>query len=98
MRLGANHAGQQQGDDEEYVALTKKGKGRAKKSSSGGTTSKGEKKRDMSKVKCFACHKLGHYASLCPNMMKKPQVAASAEVDELWHRRMAHLHHGTFNV
>jgi hypothetical protein len=35
----------------------------------------------MSKVKCFACHKMGHYAGQCPNKKKK-QVAASMEVDE----------------
>jgi hypothetical protein len=48
MRLESNHAGQQQDDDEENVALTGKGKGRAKKSFNGGATSKGDKKRDMS--------------------------------------------------
>jgi hypothetical protein len=23
-------------------------------------------KKDLSKIKCFACHKYGHYASQCP--------------------------------
>jgi hypothetical protein len=42
------------------------------------------KKKDMSKVRCLACHKTGHYASQCPNKKKKPEpvVSASAEVVE----------------
>ena len=35
----------------------------------------------MSKVKCFACHKFGHYVVQCPNKKKK-QVAASADMEE----------------
>jgi hypothetical protein len=42
--------------------------------------------RDMSKVRCFACHKTGHYASKCPKKKKKkkePKVATttSPEMD-----------------
>jgi hypothetical protein len=74
-------------EDEENLALAGKGKFRGKKGPSGGQTSKGEKKKDFSKVKCFACHKPGHFASQCPNKKKgnkKSQMAASAstEVDE----------------
>jgi hypothetical protein len=41
-------------------------------------------KKDLSKVKCFACHKLGHYASQCPQWKKGrgKQQASSIEVDE----------------
>jgi hypothetical protein len=35
----------------------------------------------MSKVKCFACHKFGHYAGQCPNKKKK-QTVALAKVEE----------------
>jgi hypothetical protein len=37
----------------------------------------------MSKVKCFACHKFGHYAGQCPNKKKK-QTTASTEVEEFF--------------
>jgi hypothetical protein len=63
--------------DEEGLALASKGKGKKKKG--------GKKKNiDFSKVKCFQCHKMGHFASQCPEKKKKdkPQMAASAAVDE----------------
>lgn len=43
------------------------------------------KKKDMGKVKCFACHKIGHYASQCPSRKKgkgKAWVATSTKVEE----------------
>lgn len=69
------------GNDED-VALTAKGKMKSKKGPKGGAKRKGEWKRDMSRVKCFACQKFGHYAVQCSNKKKKKQVATSAEVDE----------------
>jgi hypothetical protein len=41
------------------------------------------KKKDLSKVKCFACHEHGHYASQCPQQKKgsRKQHASSIEVD-----------------
>jgi hypothetical protein len=63
------------GADDKNVALVVKGN---------------EKKKDMSKVRCFACHKTGHYASQCLNKKKKkkskPEVSASAEVEEFVER------------
>jgi hypothetical protein len=41
----------------------------------------GEGKKDMSKVKCFGCHKFGHYAGQCPKKKKK-QTTTSAAVEE----------------
>lgn len=40
-----------------------------------------KKKKDMSKVKCFACHKPRHFTNQCPNKKKhkgKSRVIASA--------------------
>jgi hypothetical protein len=31
----------------------------------------GEQQRDMSKVRCFACNQLGHYAGQCTKKKKK---------------------------
>ena len=42
--------------DEEALALTTKSKGKAKRKKDG-------KNLDVSKVKCFICHKQGHFAS-----------------------------------
>jgi hypothetical protein len=53
------------------------------------TTQDGKKKKDMRKVKCFACHKFGHYVGKCPHKKKRgnetqSEVVAStkAQVDE----------------
>jgi hypothetical protein len=58
------------GVDEENVALVGKSKG---------------KKKDMNKVRCFACHKTDHYAGQCPNkkkVKKEAEVVASAATNE----------------
>jgi hypothetical protein len=44
-----------------------------------------DKKKDMRKVRCFACHKTGHYASQCSNKKKKklePEVSTSIDIFE----------------
>jgi hypothetical protein len=63
------------------VALAANSKKKFKKVPKGGNKPKGEGKKDMSKVRYFACHKFGHYASQCPNNKKK-QTAASTAVEE----------------
>jgi len=73
--------GQQVGDDENISLVSKER--RSKENTSGESTPQGGKKKYLSKVKCFACHKSGHYASQCPERKKRKsktrQVAASAE-------------------
>jgi hypothetical protein len=64
--------------DEEALALASKGKGKSKNKGSGK-----KKNIDFSKVKCFQCHKFGHFASQCPEKKKsKPQMSTSAGVEE----------------
>jgi hypothetical protein len=76
-------------EDKENVALGAKGKKKKTKKrgnpgghNENGKTKKGEK--DLSKVRCWACQKQGHYAATCPEMRKgkKKNVAASVAVDE----------------
>jgi hypothetical protein len=78
-RRGYVHGSSSTGHEEENVALATTIKKKFKRGPKGGQKPKGEGKKDMSKVKCFACHKFGHYAGQCPN---KKQTAASAEVEE----------------
>ena len=75
----------QRGGEEDTIALAAKDRKKktSKKVLKEGDKKKkgGEQQRDMSKVKCFACHKFGHYAVQCPNKKKK-QVAGSADLEE----------------
>jgi hypothetical protein len=103
-RLTSEASGQQQtlqGDED--LALWTKGK---KKVSKGGRegpkfgappqeeSSSGQKK-DMSKVKCFVCKKMGHYAGQCPNRKKKKggttATAEEAKFQTLFERECAFL-------
>ena len=64
--------------DEEALALTGKRKGKANRKKDG------KKNLDVSKVKCFICHKQGHFSSQCSNNKKKSntQIAVSTKVDD----------------
>jgi hypothetical protein len=73
---------QQSGQGDEDLALWTKGKKKVDRGGrqgpkfgappqGGGGESNNGQKRDMSKVKCFVCKKLGHYVGQCPNTKKK---------------------------
>jgi transposase InsO family protein len=75
-------------DEENFALAGKGGKPKSKKGSGGAESSSkghGKPKKDLSKVKCFQCHQLGHYATKCPQRKKGPkkgQFAASTEIEE----------------
>jgi hypothetical protein len=82
LGFGSRSSSQQHGgDDEGDLALLAKGNKKTKKGPKGGAK---QQQKDMSKVKCFACNKMGHYVGQCPNKKKKKQggTVASAEEDE----------------
>ena len=57
------------------MALVAKGKKKFKR---------GEQKKDLSKVKCFACNEYGNYAGQCPhkkkNKEKRDEQLATVEI------------------
>ena len=66
------------------MALTAKGKKKFKKGpKKGGAKQQDGQKKDLSTVKCFACHKMEHYGGQCPNKKYQQQTTASAEFDDL---------------
>ena len=88
LRVGGSSSQQQGGGEEENVALLAKGgkkKKQTKKGPKAGAKAGSEEKKDLSKVRCWACNKNGHYAVTCPQRKKnkgKSQTAATAEVDD----------------
>jgi hypothetical protein len=72
--------GDEEEEDPTLVSNTRKGKGKGSKGNNEESTSKTSKK-DLSKIKCFVCHKYGHYASQCLKKKGKgkTQTVASTE-------------------
>jgi hypothetical protein len=73
-------ASKQGGSDENLTLVSQTRKGKGKGNNEGATS---QPMKDLSKVKCFACHKSGHYASQCQEKKKgkgkSQQVATSVE-------------------
>jgi len=65
-------------DEENYALEIKARKGKCKISHSKSESYHGGKKKDMTKVKCFHCHKMGHFATNCP--LKKSKEKSSGGV------------------
>jgi len=61
-KVGSNDKGIRIKEEEEDVALASEGK------------QEKWKKKDLSKVKCFNCGELGHYASQCPRKKSKGEA------------------------
>jgi len=71
-------------DDEEIPALASKArKGKGKASLSESNSSHGGKKFDKSKVRCFNCHEMGHYAANCPSKKSKKGSSEGSEGEAL---------------
>ena len=71
-------------DDEENLTLASKArKGKGKASHSKSNSSHGGKKGDNSKVRCFNCHKMGHYATNCPLKKSKNESSEGSEGEAL---------------
>jgi len=72
IRRSTRDGSSSKNDDEENLALASKArKGKGKASHFKSNSSHGGKKSDMSKVRCFNCHKMGHYATNCPSKKSK---------------------------
>ena len=66
------------------MALASKAmKGKGKASHSKSNSSHGGKKGDMSKVRCFNCHEMGHYATKSPSNKSKKGSSEGSEGEAL---------------
>jgi hypothetical protein len=74
-RRGYVHGSSSTCHDEENVALITNNKKKLKKGPKGGNKPKGEWKKDMRKVKCFACHK---FEALCRSVSEQEEETNSS--------------------
>ena len=82
IRRGIRDGSSSKNEDEENFALAAKArKGKGKKFPSK-SDAKG-KKQDFSKVKCFHCHKHGHFATNFPQKKKNKKVARATTREAL---------------
>jgi hypothetical protein len=87
-QIESRNGKQRDSDDENLALATHARKGRRNGSPRREASLDHRKKKDFSKVKCFACHTLGRYASECPQRKKGKgkQQASSIKVDEVAER------------
>eukprot|EP00253_Pinus_taeda_P006047 PITA_06047 len=72
IRSSTQYGSSSKNDDEENMALaSKERKGKGKDSHFKSNSSRGGKKSDMFKVRCFNCHKMGHYVTNSPSKKSK---------------------------
>ena len=68
IKMSTQDGSSSKNDDEENLALaSKERKGKGKTSHFKSNSSHGGKKHDISKVRCFNCHNMGHYATRFPS-------------------------------
>ena len=84
IRRNARDGSSSKTDDEENCALLIKArKGKDKISCSKSNSYHGGKKKDMTKVKCFHCQKMGHFATNCPLKKSKEKSSRGATGEAL---------------
>ena len=84
IRRSTQYGSSSKDDDEENMPLaskTRKGKGKASHLKS--NSSHGGKKSDMSKVRCFNCHKMVHYTTNFPSNKSKKGSSKRLEGEAL---------------
>eukprot|EP00253_Pinus_taeda_P034905 PITA_34905 len=80
IRRSTRDGSSSKNDDKENLALKSKSrKGKGKDSYFKSNSSHGGKKGDMSKVRCFNCHKMGHYVTNCPSKKSKKGSSEGSE-------------------
>jgi hypothetical protein len=84
MLSSKRRQGEQQSQPEIMRSQTKPSSGKVRKGGKKGGPKKGHKehscssehgKKDLSHVKCFKCHKMGHYASQCPRRRRRQRTS-----------------------